>query len=208
MATKQNPSDLLKNRRAIFEKSLALSLGLFLLVFLSWQNIELKAYESKETDPPIIVIETPETEHPKQEAPSERPKVFIETEEEDLPPEVKIVRTDLNPDGTLGDPPPPPEVTPIVDFWSLEEKPKLIHYSPPYYPELAQKAGLECDVVVHILVDEEGNPAKVKVIKPCGKAGFNEAAEEAAWKCKFTPGEQNDKPVRVWVSIPFRFRLR
>jgi TonB family protein len=36
---------------------------------------------------------------------------------------------------------------------------------------------------------------------------FTQPALEAAKKWKFTPAIMNDKPVLVWIAIPFRFRL-
>ena len=209
MANRPNSRDAGRNRRAVFEKSLALSLGLFLLLFLSWQSVEIKAFSGISDQEKITVIDIPETNQEKQlKPPQERPSVPVETEQEVVPEEVDFVKTEFDPDDGELPPPPPPVEAEIVPFWSLEEPPELIHFSPPYYPELAQKAGLECDVFVKVLVDTEGKVSKVEIISPCGKAGFNEAAVEAAWKCVFTPGKQNEKAVRVWVSIPFQFRLR
>lgn len=208
MAKKKNPNDLRGHYRDVFEKSLALALGLFLLVFLTWQSVEIKAYQSMRKQQIIEVQDIPKTRQVKQPPPPPRPAVPIETESEDVPEDVELETTDLEAVIDIAPPPPPDEAPPPDEFWWAEEMPELTHYAVPDYPEIAKKAGLECNVIIYILVDEKGNAAKVKVAKPCGKAGFNEAAEEAAWKCKFTPGKQNDKPIRVWVSIPFRFELR
>ncbi|MFQ6092761.1 MAG: energy transducer TonB [bacterium] len=207
MAKMKSPDDLRGRYREIFEKSLALSLGLFLLVFLCWQTVEIKAYESMRKQEIIQVEDIPETKQLKKPPPPVRPAVPIETESEDLPEDVTIETTELDAVIDLVPPPPPDEAPPPDEFWWAEEMPQLTHYSVPEYPEIARKVGLECVVIVYILVDEEGNAAKVKIAKPCGNVGFNEAAEEAAWKCRFTPGRQNEKPIRVWVSIPFRFKM-
>ena len=206
MLKREKGKDRHGNRREIFEKSLSLSLGLFLLAMLSWQSLEISAYQKMERPPIFEVQNIPETRHRQQPPPPPRPAVPVETEGEDVPENVEIESTEL--DDVIDVPPPlPPEEPPSHEFWWAEEMPELIQYAEPYYPEIAQKAGLECDVILSILVDETGHPAKVKVTKSCGNTGFNEAAVEAAWKCKFTPGKQNDKPVKVWVAIPFRFRL-
>jgi protein TonB len=208
MAKKKNQNDLRSHYRDVFEKSLALALGLFLLVFLTWQSVEIKAYQSMRKQQIIEVQDIPKTRQVKQPPPPPRPAVPIETESEDVPEDVEIETTELEAVIDVAPPPPPDEAPPPDEFWWAEDMPELTHYAVPDYPEIAKKAGLECNVIVYILVDEKGNPAKVKIAKPCGKAGFNEAAEKAAWECKFTPGKQNDKPIRVWVSIPFRFELR
>ena len=36
---------------------------------------------------------------------------------------------------------------------------------------------------------------------------FREAAATAARQWEFVPAIQNDRPVRVWVDVPFRFEL-
>ena len=192
----------------VFEKSLALSLGLFLLVFLTWHSVEIKAFQGIDRQNIIVVEDIPQTRHVKLPPPPARPVVPIESESEELPEDVTVQGTDLETFQSIDLPLPPPDVEPPMEFWHAEVLPKLIHFSVPEYPTIAKKAGLECVVFVQILVDEKGNPVKVKVAKPCGNVGFNEAAEEAAWKCTFTPGKQNDKPVRVWVSLPFRFELK
>jgi len=95
------------------------------------------------------------------------------------------------------------EILELVRYANVEAQKPLVEDELLFiakYPEIAMRVGLECVVFVHILVDESGKPAKVKIAKPCGNVGFNEAAEEAAWKCTFTPGKQNEKPIRVWVS--------
>ena len=208
MAKNKNQNDLHSHYRDVFEKSLALTLGLFLLVFLTWQSMEIKAYESMRKQQIIEVQDIPKTRQMKQPPPPPRPAVPVETESEDVPEDVEIETTELEAVIDVAPPPPPEEAPPPDEFWWAEEMPELVKFVVPDYPEIAKKAGLECVVWIHILVDEKGKAAKVKVFKPCGKAGFNEAAEEAAWKCKFTPGKQNEKPIRVWVSIPFRFELR
>ncbi len=75
------------------------------------------------------------------------------------------------------------------------------------YPELAKKAGLEGLVVIRAAVDEKGNVIKTQIMKGIG-GGCDEAAEDAVLKTKFKPGSQRGIPVRVWVSVPVRFKLR
>ena len=93
------------------------------------------------------------------------------------------------------------------EYWWIEEGLQLTHFEEPQYPASAAEESLECVVDVTILVDEGGNPAEVEIDKPCDHAGFNDAAESAAWKCTFTPGTHKGVPVRVWTTLPFRFEL-
>lgn len=102
-----------------------------------------------------------------------------------------------------------PEVTdiPIVPFWKVEVKPQPTSVPAPSYPEMARNAGIEGQVVVKALVDITGDVIEAEVMKSSGNQTLDAAAVEAAYKAKFTPAKQRDQPVRVYVSIPYRFTL-
>jgi protein TonB len=93
------------------------------------------------------------------------------------------------------------------EFMPLEKPPQIVKRVLPLYPELAVKAGIEGTVWVKILVDKEGKPRKAVVIKTTTEI-LNEAAVEAAMQFLFTPAVMNKGPVKVWVSIPFKFQLK
>jgi len=96
---------------------------------------------------------------------------------------------------------------PVVPFWKVEVKPKPINIPVPTYPDMARTAGIEGSAVVEALVDVDGSVADARILKPSGNASLDQAAVDAAMRAKFSPAMQRDKPVRVWVSIPFRFTL-
>ncbi len=103
-----------------------------------------------------------------------------------------------------------PEETdiPIVPFWKVEVKPQPVSIPTPVYPEMARNAGIEGQVVVKALVDVTGDVIEAEVMKSSGNQTLDAAAVEAAYKAKFTPAKQRDQPVRVYVSIPYRFTLQ
>ena len=76
----------------------------------------------------------------------------------------------------------------------------------PVYPNIPQKAGLEGNVILKVLVGKKGDVEKVEIIKSAPM--FDTAAIAAVWKCKYRPGKQRDKFVKVWCSLPFKFRLK
>lgn len=92
------------------------------------------------------------------------------------------------------------------EFVAVEQYPEPVVTAQPKYPDLAQKAGIQGVTYVKILVDKDGKPKKAVVIKTDSEM-FNEAAVEAAMKFVFKPAIQNNKPIAVWVAIPFRFKL-
>lgn len=97
------------------------------------------------------------------------------------------------------------EATP---FLAYDTPPRLIKRVLPKYPAIARQARSEGMVILRLLVDEDGNVVEAKVLKGDKNFGFEEAAVEAALKCKFAPAYQREKPVKVWVSFPVDFTLK
>lgn len=93
------------------------------------------------------------------------------------------------------------------EFIAVEKEPQIVRKVIPTYPDMALRAGLEGTVWVKILVDKDGTPKKVVIIKSTTEI-FNDSALKAASKFLFTPAVMNNGPVRVWVAIPFKFRLK
>jgi protein TonB len=109
---------------------------------------------------------------------------------------------ELKPDVTA------PTLPAEVPFIKVEHKPRLVRVAQPEYPEMARAARIEGSVVVSMVVDTLGNVAKVEVYATSGNALLDRAAVDAAYKCRFVPGFQRDRPVVVRnVILPFNFRL-
>ncbi|MBC8044353.1 MAG: energy transducer TonB, partial [Rhizobacter sp.] len=49
-------------------------------------------------------------------------------------------------------------------------------------------------------------PLKTKVLK--GEEVFHESAVKAAMNSSYTPGVQNGQPIKVWMTIPYKFSLK
>lgn len=76
---------------------------------------------------------------------------------------------------------------------------------PEYTPE-AKSAKLEGTVLVHVLVDTEGNPRDIHVLNSIGK-GLDEKAAEAAAGYKFAPALRWGMPIPFSVTLEINFRL-
>jgi periplasmic protein TonB len=74
------------------------------------------------------------------------------------------------------------------------------------YPEIAKESGIEGRVTVKVLVGENGNVIKIGSVS--GNDVFADEVRDKAGDLQFTPGLQNGKPVKVWVSVPFNFKLK
>jgi TonB family protein len=61
-------------------------------------------------------------------------------------------------------------------------------------------------VVLAIIVDENGLPHDVRVVRPLG-LGLDQKAIEAVEKWRFRPGMKDGHPVKVAATIEVNFRL-
>ena len=213
---KKPEADLRRGYDRILWTSLACSALLNGLLILLYPTSEPEAYERSE--PQIIMLEKiPETRQERRPPPPSRPVVPIATDDPDVPDDVTIEETDLDMD--LDDllPPPPlveerleleeeEEEEEVVELWKVERIPSVKTKVNPPYPEIARKAGIEDKVFVMVLVDKEGNVEQIGEIR--GAEVFHDAVREAVPKWKFNPALQNDKPVKVWVSLPITFTLK
>jgi TonB family protein len=84
--------------------------------------------------------------------------------------------------------------------------PALIAKVEPEYSEEARKAKFQGTVVLYVVVDENGKPRDLRVIRPLG-LGLDEKAIEAVMKWRFRPGMKDGKPVAVAATIEVNFRL-
>ncbi len=122
------------------------------------------------------------------------------------------------------------------DFVPVDKQPQpLFNKNPaPHYPELGRKIKMEGLIWIKLLVNEEGNTVKAEVIREefsapdppellnsnspsekknfsdqvyKAKSQFEEEAKNAALQWKFSSAMMAGEKVKVWVSIPFKFKL-
>ena len=74
----------------------------------------------------------------------------------------------------------------------------------PVYPEDARLAKTGGEVVIHLIVDENGMPKDIKPITNIGY-GFEEAAIESIQKTTFYPAMQGKRPVQKKIEITMTF---
>ena len=195
--------------------SLTGSVFLHAALFGLFPTLELSAY-TKSHEPVILQIENiPETRQQRRPPPAPRPLVPIASDSPDIPDDATIETTDVDFFDDLAPPPPLAETAvveleeeedEIVEIWKVEKRPEFTKQVKPEYPEIAKKAGIEGRVTVLVLVDKRGQVESVGKIS--GPEVFHEVARTAALQFEFTPAIQNDKPVKVWVALPFKFQLR
>ncbi len=212
--TKAPEADLRRQYARTFWSCFGISALMLAALIVLFPDLDADAYSKSEKV--IIQIEDiPETRQERRPPPPPRPVIPIASTSDDIPDDATIMETDL--DFGLADLPPPPplvhwdevdleeEEEEIVEIWRVEKQPVPVVNPSPKYPEIARKAGITGTVVVQVLVNKEGKVEAVEILQ--GNEVFHEAAMKVAWKWTFTPAIQNDKPVKVWVALPFRFQL-
>jgi protein TonB len=85
-------------------------------------------------------------------------------------------------------------------------RPVAIYTPDPEFSEEARKAKFSGNVVVSLIVDANGKPRNVHVLRGVGM-GLDEKAVEAVQQYKFKPAMMNGKPVAVYVNVEVNFQI-
>jgi TonB family protein len=105
-------------------------------------------------------------------------------------------------------PSPGPWAWPSQDdaFVIKQTLPRLLEQPRADYPAFARAQGIAGTVVVEALVSAEGTVVDVRIIGGVHPL-LDQAALQAARRCRFTPGRQRELAVPVRVALPYRFSL-
>jgi TonB family protein len=83
--------------------------------------------------------------------------------------------------------------------------PSIIFKFDPDYTEAARKAKLNGTVILSLIVDAEGRPQNVRIVKSLGM-GLDEEAVVAVTQWRFKPSMKAGQPVSVRATIEVNFR--
>ena len=95
----------------------------------------------------------------------------------------------------------------VIDEGEADVPPIKKIFMPPRYPARAREEGIEATVVAKLLIDENGNVLKVRIIKAPRFWRFDSAVTEAARQWRFEPAKLNNMPVKVWATQVIEFKL-
>ncbi|MCB2212906.1 energy transducer TonB [bacterium] len=218
LSYKQPEAEVRLRYPKLVELGLVISLLIVIVVFLVSKRLDQDVTVRQAEEVVLETEEIPITKQVKRPPPPARPTIPIEDPEVDI--EADLAFEDIDDiDWTMDAPPPPPSVEEeIVEFFLVEEPPQIVGGTQALYeymkknnlyPEMAQNAQIEGDVIIEFIVDTNGNPTGVivKQERPQG-LGFGEAGVKAISAMKFTPGMQRDRAVQVRMQQPIRFRLQ
>jgi protein TonB len=81
----------------------------------------------------------------------------------------------------------------------------LINQTKPVYPALARQARIQGNVVLHAIIDKDGNVAQLEVIS--GHPLLVQAALDAVKQWRYKPTLLNNDPVEVDTTITVTFTM-
>ena len=83
--------------------------------------------------------------------------------------------------------------------------PVLIYSVAPEFTEQAKKPKIAGNVLVNVVIDQNGIPTNVRVVRGIGN-GLDEKAVEAVSKYRFKPSMERGQPVPVEINIEVNFQ--
>ncbi|MBT3261880.1 energy transducer TonB [bacterium] len=98
----------------------------------------------------------------------------------------------------------------IADISDVDNDAVIIERVIPKYPEVARKAGIECKLIVEIIINERGRVIHASIVntdRDTKDYGFEKNALAAVKKLRFEPFIQNNQPVKVKIFYPIDFIL-
>jgi protein TonB len=176
------------------------------LTFVLSPPFTFKPYQLKEEKFEVVEM-AEEIEIPPPPKEVAMPQVPIEAANDEDADDVEDLPETTFDDFTDMPPPPPPGGGDTGVFLAFDEPPVMVDFVSPKYPALAREAGFEGTVRVRVLVGEDGKVLAADVLSSDVSPAMEQAAIEAAMKCRFKPAKQRTTPVKAHVMIPFNFRL-
>lgn len=87
------------------------------------------------------------------------------------------------------------------------EPPRVVEEVSPDYTEEARRRSIQGDVVLELIVEDDGSVGRVRLLKGLG-FGLDERAMQAVRQWRFVPAHRLGTPVAVVVEVAVAFRLR
>lgn len=97
--------------------------------------------------------------------------------------------------------------TPRRTAFGAVDGPGFLQAPVPLYPRIAQRRGIEGEVLLELTLGADGRLLDVSIVKNAGH-GFDEAAVDAVRRARFRPAMHNGRPEACTVLLPVHFRLR
>jgi len=164
---------------------------------------KVKPPPQKKTEKPTVIIPVPD---PTPDEPEAIEELEPEPEIEDIPIDEDFIwGIPDEPDIEVGD-----EMR-VYNPLEVSQLPQELRIVEPSYPTLAQQVGKEADVILKLVVDQNGDVFSHEVLYATGdtfRQQFIKEAVMAVYRYKFKPAIQSGHPVACTAKITVRFRLK
>lgn len=94
----------------------------------------------------------------------------------------------------------------VYNLRDVTKRPTPARAIPPSYPSELKSKGISGEVIVEVIVSENGEITNARVIKATHQQ-FADAAMAAVVKWQMHPGQLNGTPVKCRVQMPFDFSI-
>lgn len=225
MELKKDPKvDLARQSPLFMNIGLIVALGLCLLAFewKTYDDLSEVSYAPAEVQTEEL-IDIPITEMPPPPPPViQQPEIVEVPDEEEIEEELVNLDTEITQETVVAPPAPPVEAAPApveeVEeiFQVVENQPEPVGGMGAFmqylqknlkYPEQARRMNVEGKVFVQFVIDKDGSPTDITVLKGIGSGCDEEAIRVIKNMPKWTPGKQRGRPVKVRMSLPIVFKL-
>jgi periplasmic protein TonB len=88
------------------------------------------------------------------------------------------------------------------------QRAELQRYLERNYPPALRDAGIGARAVLWVHIDEAGHVLATRVVSSSGYPAFDELAQEALQRVRFSPALNFDRRVPVWIQLPIQFQVR
>jgi len=226
MEAKKNPSkDLSLQRNKFFLIGLTVSISLAITAF-EWRSVKIKPILREQNlietgtllFPPITTSEPAKAPQPikklEPKIQSPTPTDLVEVENE-IPIDDQTPMTETGSEILVQSVFTPVDTEVDTVFVIVEKKPEPVNGFKNFYQQLAKNLkyptqakhmGTEGKVFVEFIVNKNGEPSDLKIIRGIG-SGCDEEALRVLSLTKWEPGKQRGKPVRVKMGMQLNFKL-
>jgi len=202
-----------------FWGSLALATIIHFLIFGLWPtmsaaDVSMNAVELEAVELP------PEIEIPPPPAAIARPATPVVSADADVEEDITIAPTTFA-ENPIEDLPPPPTATTVAEDISaaptftpytvspeLKNRTEVARALERNYPPLLRDAGVGGTVLVWFFIDETGRVVKTQLNQSSGYQALDDAALRVANVMVFSPAQNRDRKVPVWVALPIVFKTK
>ena len=227
-------SDRRRNDGRVVYGGILISVGIHVLVLLSWPVIEI-VYEPERRSAstmsmalPILELRRPaEAPVSPLPPPPEASEAALETPTVVTPPPELRFEPSFVPqvvglpsfEEALPPPVPPPTIEPVADEWSTYEPVTAATVQPDIrnraevrrflerrYQPILTNTGATGSAVLRFWIDEGGTAQRILMVASSGNDRLDELAISVAEVIRFRAAVQEGKPIRVIVDVPIRFQ--